>query len=89
MAQVQDARVLMVLKDAAEMRDFRERQAKLKEKEKAAAPMPPPTSSPERRPSTAERERTTRRDQLSRLSKTGSAREGEKFLSEWVHPLDR
>jgi hypothetical protein len=83
MAQVQDARVLMVLRDAAEMRDFRERQIKLKEKEKAAAPMPPPTTSPARRVSSAERERTAARDQLNRLRKTGSAKDGEAFLSQF------
>jgi hypothetical protein len=83
MAQVSDARVLMVLKDAAAWRSFQERQAKLKEKEKAAAPMPPPASAPERRPGPAERERTAVRGQLDRLRKTGSAKDAEAFLSKF------
>lgn len=81
MAQVQDARVLMVLKDAAWAKSFRERAAKIKEKEREAKPMPPPTTSPARRESASERERGAVRDQLSRLRKTGSVKDGEAFLS--------
>jgi len=83
MQQLNDARYMRVLRDAQSWRAFQERAAKIKAKEKEAKPMPPPTTAPTRRESTAERERSTVRDQLARLRKTGSAKDGEAFLSQF------
>jgi hypothetical protein len=83
MQQLNDARYMRVLRDAQSWRAFQERAAKIKAKEKEAKPMPPPTTAPARRESSAERERGTVRDQLARLRKTGSAKDGEAFLSQF------
>lgn len=83
MQQLNDARYMRVLRDAQNWRSFQERAARIKAKEKEAKPMPPPTTTPARRESSAERERSTVRDQLARLSKTGSAKDGEAFLSQF------
>ena len=72
-----------ILNDAASWREHVQRQAKIKEKAKEAAPMPPPTTAPARRQSSAERERAGMRDQLTRLRRTGSAKDGEAFLSQF------
>jgi hypothetical protein len=83
LGQIADWRVLRVLKDANAWRQFQERRAKLQEKEKAAAPMPPPTTQPARRVSSAEREAGVVRQQLGQLRKTGSVKDAEAFLSKF------
>jgi hypothetical protein len=77
-AGVDDHRALLILKDAVAYRKLMANKPKAIEKAKDA---PPVVQAPARRRTSAEVQAQGLREQLSRLAKTGSAKDGEALLS--------
>lgn len=78
-ADVVDHRSLRVLADAAKWRTLQAQKPKAIEKAREA----PPVAQPARRRSAAETQTHATREQLSRLAKTGSAKDADAFLAQF------